>query len=419
MRIAVVGAGIVGVSTAEWLRRDGHRVVLIDPLPPGDPGQASFGNAGLIARAAVLPVAEPGMLPQAVRMLLDRDGPLFLRWQYLPRLVPWLVPFLRQGTAARFRQTAAALADLVHDAVDQHLALAAGTPAAALITRGEYVHLFRDRADWLADRLGREVRAGLGQRWDERGRGALNDADPHLGPGYGFGIAYPDHAWIRDPGAYVAALAAHFAAAGGQRVAGRVIDIAPRMGGGARLLLADGRVPGTDDAGFDQVVLAAGAWSARLARRLGHRAMLESERGYHLMLAGATRRPPVPYLLSDSRLVATPMDHGLRAAGLLEFGGLAAPARAAPPRLIARALRRLYPDLAWTGETVWLGHRPSTIDSLPMLGESPRAPGVWLAFGAHHVGLTTGPKTGRLIADLIGGRRCNIDLAPFAVGRFD
>lgn len=419
VRIAVVGAGIVGVSTAEWLRRDGHEVVLIDPLAPGDPGQTSFGNAGLIARAAVLPVAEPGLIWRAIPMLFDRDSPLFLRWQYLPRLLPWLVPFLRNGATHRIRPIARALCDLLSDAVDQHRALAAGTPAEAFIASGDYVYLFQNRSEWDADQLGQAIRRENGYTWAELSRADLLGDDPHVGPRYQFGIRHPDHGWITDPGSYVAALAGHFVARGGRIHRARVLDITPQAGGGARVLAdvplgVEGR-----DAGFDHVVLSAGAWSAGLAARLGHDPMLESERGYHLMLTGANRRPPLPYMLSDARVVATPMTGGLRLAGLLELGGLNAGPRAAPVALLRRRVSQLYPDLTWTAEQTWLGHRPSTIDSLPFIGESARARGIWFAFGAQHVGLTSGPKTGRLIADQIAGRSPNIDLGPFRVGRFD
>ena len=171
--------------------------------------------------------------------------------------------------------------------------------------------------------------------------------------------------------------------------------------------------------GFDRAILAAGAWSGTLARRLGHRAALESERGYHLMLTGTDFRPPNPYMIVSRKFAVTPMDTGIRCAGLAEFAGLKAGPTRAPIELLRRQVKVLYPDLEWEGESTWMGHRPSTTDSLPMIGESPRARGVYFAFGAQHVGLTSGPKTGRLIADLIAGRHPNLDLSPFRVGRFD
>ena len=170
---------------------------------------------------------------------------------------------------------------------------------------------------------------------------------------------------------------------------------------------------------FDRAVLSAGAWSAALARGLGHEPKLETERGYHLVLRGPNRRPPFPYSLSDGKFVVTPMDAGLRAAGQVEFGGFDPRLSKKPFRVFRTRLRQLYPDLEWEEEERWLGHRPSTIDALPFIGPSPKAPAIHFAFGAQHVGLTSGPRTGRLIADLVAGRTPNIDISPFRVGRFD
>ena len=130
-------------------------------------------------------------------------------------------------------------------------------------------------------------------------------------------------------------------------------------------------------------------------------------------------RPPVPYSLTDAKFIATPMNAGIRCAGQVEFGGLKAGMSEAPFRVVRRWMALLYPDLEWDGESRWMGHRPSTIDSLPLIGPSPKSPAIHFAFGAQHIGLTSGPRTGRLIADMIAGRTPNIDMAPFRVGRFD
>jgi hypothetical protein len=130
LNIVVAGGGITGVSTAEWLRRDGHDVTLIDRIAPGDSGQTSYGNAGILARCAVVPVPVPGVWKKAPKMLLDPDGPLFLRWSYLPRLLPWLIPFLRNGRRDKVEAIADGLMPLIDDTLEQHLALARGTPAA-------------------------------------------------------------------------------------------------------------------------------------------------------------------------------------------------------------------------------------------------------------------------------------------------
>ncbi len=413
LTIIVAGGGITGVSTAEWLRRDGHDVTLIDRIPPGDSGQTSYGNAGLLAQCAVVPVPVPGVWKKAPKMLLDPDGPLFLRWSCLPRLLPWLVPFLLNGKREKVEAIATALVPLIGDSVEQHQALARGTPAERWIETGEYSYLYEDRAAFRDDAFGFALRKAHGLTWEERGRDALLEIDPNLGPAYNFAATFNDHGWITDPGRYVADLAAWFEGQGGKLLRAEVSEIRPLEGGRAAVMAGGERLEA------DRVVIATGAWSARLGSAVGHKPALETERGYHLWLRGPSLTPPHPYMLADAKFVVTPIAAGLRCAGLVEFGGLDAPASDKPVELFKRRIRRLYPDLTWKSEDKWLGHRPSTIDSLPLLGPSPNAPGVIFAFGAQHLGLTMGPKTGRLLADMIGGRTPNIDMTPYKVGRFD
>ncbi|MEM1297668.1 MAG: FAD-binding oxidoreductase [Pseudomonadota bacterium] len=409
LNIAVIGGGIVGISSAEWLRRDGHNVTLIDRNDPGTPAQTSYGNAGILAVSSYIPVPVPGLLKKVPGLLFGQDGPLYLKWGYLPRLMPWLLPFLRRANETDVMRTVEALGTITDDTVDQHKALAEGTPATAHIVPGIYAFLYPSRAACEADSWGHGLRQSRGVEIEFRDRARLLEDDPHLGTRYNYAACHHGHGWITDPGAYVAALFGHFRAEGGAFRQGEVDDIA-----------GDGRVTiAGETETYDRVVLAGGAWSAKLAARLGHDPGLESERGYHILFAGASRRPPFPYMLADSKFVATPMERGVRCAGQVEFGGLEAGPSEAPYRLVHKRIKQLYPDMEWSGEERWLGHRPSTVDSVPFIGPSPKAPNIHFAFGAQHIGLTTGPRTGRLIADMIGGRTPNIDMTPFAVGRFD
>lgn len=411
-KIAVVGAGIVGISTAEWLRRDGHEVTLIDRIDPGQPGQTSFGNAGILAASSYIPVPVPGLLSKVPKMLLDPLGPLHLKWSYLPRLMPWLIPFLRRANKEDVLATVKALSTISADTVDQHRALAHGTPAEDFIVPGIYAFLYRSQAACEADEFGHAIRRDEGVKIEFRDRDRLLQDDPNLGTEYCYAACHMDHGWITNPGGYVAALYGHFQQQGGKFVQGEVNDIQPKSAG------ADITVEGQTHS-FDQTVLAGGAWSGRLAKKLGHKPALETERGYHLLLKNPSHTPPFPYMLSDAKFVATPMELGLRCAGQVEFGGLTAKPSDAPFKVVKTRIKQLYPTLTWDEEDRWLGHRPSTVDSVPFIGPSPKTPQIHFAFGAQHIGLTTGPKTGRLIADMIGGRAPNIDMHPFRVGRFD
>ncbi len=414
MKVIVVGAGITGVSAAEWLRRDGHAVTLIDRVRPGDPAQTSYGNAGILARAGVVPVSVPGLIWKAPGMLLDRNSPLYLRWSYLPRLMPWLVRYLWNGRRDKVEEIARGLAALTGDSVDQHLSLARGTPAERFIQHGYYTVIYRDRTAFEHDTFGFGLRKANGFEWEEWDRAALTGYDPELSSAYTFGAALKDHGFVTSPSRYVGALAEHFEREGGTFLQGEVADIAQIGDGrGAVTLIGGARHEA------NRVVLAAGVWSGKLAHKLGHRAAMESERGYHLMLTGVSHKPPAPYMVTDAKLAVTPMEDGLRFAGTVDFGGIDGPELTAPLDGIRRRVREIYPKLKWDGEETWMGQRPSTVDSLPLLGASPKAPAIHFAFGGQHLGLTMGPRIGRMITDMIGGRHPNIDIAAYRVDRFD
>jgi len=338
---------------------------------------------------------------------------LFLKWSYLPRLLPWLRRYLSHCNVEAVERTAAALMPIIGDSVDQHLAIARGTPAERFITPVDYTYAYADRKAYLADALAWRIRREHGFVANELDAAALREVEPNLGPNSRYGVQLPGHAWIRDPGAYVKALCAHAQSQGAVLKIETVDDF---EFDGARLRAV---VTGNGRIDCDEVVIAAGAWSARLCARLGLTIALEAERGYHLELFDVTDGPSVPIALTAYKFIATPMEGRLRLAGLVEFGGLEAPASEAPYQLLRRQAKAAFPDLRWGEEERWLGHRPATTDSLPVIGPVPGKTGVHLAFGHQHVGLTGGPKTGRIVADLIAGRRANFDLAPYRSTRFE
>ncbi|WP_349357699.1 FAD-dependent oxidoreductase [Stappia sp.] len=409
-RVAVIGAGIVGVSTAIWLARDGHDVVLVDRAGPGE--GTSHGNGGVLASCAIVPVTVPGLLGKAPAMLLDPQSPLFLRWSYLPRLLPWLARYLSHCTDAEARRIAAALLPLIGDSLEQHRALCAGTDAERWLRPSDYLYVYRDRAAFEADAFGWGLRREAGFRWDTLEGEALARFDPLLGPANRFAVRLPDHGVIRDPGRYVKDLAAHLEQLGGTI---RRADVTGFRFEAERLTGLD-----TDQGTIacDRAVLATGVWSKELARTLGVTVPLESERGYHIELEAPSAYPVAPTMVASDKFVITPMDGRIRLAGIVEFGGLAAGPSAAPFKVLEAGLRRAFPTLAFETTTPWMGHRPAPADSIPVIGASPRHRDVLMAFGHHHVGLTGGPRTGRLVADLVSGRSPNIDLTPYSPERF-
>lgn len=409
--VVVVGAGIVGVAAAVWLMRDGCRVTLIDRAGPAE--GTSFGNGGVLASCAVVPVTGPGLTRRLPAMLLDRDGPLLLRWSYLPRLAPFLAAYLRMCGEKQTRRVATALAGLIGDSLEEHQALAAGTAAAGRLVASDYLYAYRDRASFAADGFAWQLRRELGYSWDEIGPADLTRAEPLLADDLRFGALLPRHGYVTDPALYVKDLAALLPAGGGRLLRAEVTDVVVDKG------RACGVVAGGAPVAADAVVIAAGVWSAPLARRLGLTVPMESERGYHLDLVEPSAMPRRPMMIAAGKFVATPMEGRIRLAGFIEFGGLEAPPNPDAFARLERLARRAMPQLTWRQTRTWMGHRPAPADSLPLIGEAPGVRGAFVAFGHHHVGLTGGARTGRLIADLIAGRQPNIDLAPFRPDRFD
>lgn len=409
-KIAVIGAGIVGVSTAIWLRRDGFDVTLIDREGPA--AGTSYGNGGVLASCACVPVTGPGLVRKAPRMALDPNQPLFLKWSYLPKIAPWLVKYLRHANEPDTRRLAKAIAGVTLDSVAEHQALASGTGAERWIVPSDYLYVYRNRKGFEADALAWDIRRDAGITWEELTDAELTDADPTISPEMRFAVKMPDHGRISDPGAYVAALCTHLEAIGGRFIRADVEDIA----------LEAGKVTGIRAGGeliaCDACVVATGVWSGPLAEKLGVRVPLESERGYHIELWGPSQTLRTPMMIAAGKFVATPMEGRLRLAGVVEFAGLDAPASRPPFDLLKKYAHEAFPGLTWERTEEWMGHRPATSDSIPLIGEAPGVKGAWLGFGHQHIGLTAGPKTGRLLAQMIAGRKPNVDVGAYSPARF-
>ncbi len=406
--ILVIGAGITGVSIAENLRRAGQSVTMIDRVVPGDPKQTSYGNAGLLARAGVGPVADPSILLELPKILLDPNSPIKLRWSYLLRLMPWAMSMMRNGMQDRAKRIIPAMNTLLYDTVEQHLNLAKGTEAEQYIKLDGLTSIYRNKSDFLADKFMNEAKKSVGIEWIEYDRKALSDRDPKLSAAYTFGVEYKGQGWITDPAAYVAALARHFTENGGKFISREVVEI-----GTDRVICKDG-----SEVFAKTIILATGAWSKSLAKTFGHKVPLQGERGYHILLKNPSHVPTQPYLVKDIRCGLTPMLKGLRCAGTTEFAPLDSTPSKSPTAYLEKNVKQIYPDLTWEDTKTWMGNRPTTVDSLPMIGRTKSAPNVIYAFGGQHLGLTMGPKVAQIIRDIVLDTPTNIDLSPYAVNRF-
>ena len=403
--VAVIGAGIVGVSAALFLQRDGHRVTLIDREGPA--AGTSFGNAGGVVTTSCAPLVLPGMLRRVPRMLLDPLGPLVVRWRYLPWIAPWLVRLIQASRPARVERIADALAALNRQVEAPWRSLAQQAGVAELLHPVGWLKVYETDAGFAASQGERDLMAHRGLRFDVLDADELRQLEPGLAPIFKHGFFQSEGLFVADPGGVVRALAGDFVARGGQLQTEEVTGF--RLGARPyRLMTAGG---GMIEA--DVVVLAAGAWSRGLAKRLGARVPLDTERGYHLMLPPAEPGLSRPSIHGERGFALSPMQDGIRLCSQVEFAGLKAPPDFRRVRGLLPAAKRMLPGLVAEERSAWLGFRPSLPDSLPVIGPSPRYADVYLAFGHGHMGMTQGPLTGRVVADLVAGRDSGFDISPY------
>jgi D-amino-acid dehydrogenase len=416
-RVVVIGGGVVGLAAAMELLRDGHSVTIVEPESPGGEQAASYGNGTLLNPSSVIPMSSPGLWRKVPGYLMDPLGPLTIRWSYLPRMLPWLSRFLRAGsTAGKIAAIGRALQPLLADAPALHRKLAEEAGVGDLITRQGVLFAFPDRAAFEAEGMAWGVRRDNGVKWLELDEDEIRQREPSLDRHYKFAILVEENGQCRDPGAYVAALARHAATLGATLLSTGAIGFRIEAGRLRGVKTRDGEVA------CEKAVVAAGAWSKTLARAAGDRVLLETERGYHVVISDPGVEPRYPMMPSDGKMACVMTPAGLRLAGQVELAGLDAAPNWKRAEVLLRFARKVYPgipaDLPPERVKLWMGHRPSTPDGLPVLGLASGCSDVVHAFGHGHVGLTAAAMTGKIVADLVAGRLPPIDLAPYSAARF-
>jgi D-amino-acid dehydrogenase len=405
--VLIVGAGVVGLGCAYHLRKDGLAVTVVDRDPEGD--KCSFGNAGGIGITEVVPAAVPGVFWRVPGWLLDPLGPLALRPSHAPRLIPWLLRFSRSAAPREVARISAALAALNLRVYDDLVPMLAETGLSGELFRKGALSVYESDAGFERDRAEWALKRSLGIETAEISGDEARKMEPALGPIVQRAIMTPQWGHVTDPKRIVDGLRRWLMANGVRFERGEVSDLTA-----SSLTLADGR-----GLSAGRIVIATGAWSGLLARRIGDRVLLESERGYNTTLPAPGVALEREVIFAERKFTATPLICGLRIGGAAEFAGLTAPANYRRSRALVTLARRYLPDLKIDGGTEWMGHRPATPDSLPVIGRSPRHASVLYAFGHAHVGLTLAATTGRLIADLVAGRPAVVDLSPYSIARFE
>ena len=405
-KIAVIGAGMVGVSCALFLQRDGHEVTIVDPNEPGS--GASFGNAGSISQSSVMPSSTPGLVKRIPKMLMDPQSPLVLRWPYIPRLLPWMIGFLRNSSRDRVERNCLSTAALFAHVMDAYDVLLGEIDTGNLIQSNGMLKLFETDAAFDASAYERAMMERCGCHYDILSMDEVRQMEPNLAPIFKHAYFVPDSRSIRNPGRLVEVLAEGFQARGGALRREKVENVDVDGDGTPTLVTDAGRHQ------VDAVVLAAGARSGGLARRLGAHIVLDAERGYHVMFPSPEKSVNRYIHFADRKFSLSPHEDGVRMTSLVELASIDAPPDYTRIRRLMPNAARVLPGLEATEQSIWMGARPSTPDNVPVIGRSPRHGSVFFAFGHSHLGMTMGPVTGRIIADLVAGRDPGLDMAPYA-----
>ena len=410
MKVAVVGAGIVGVAIAHALLDEGHEVLLVESREPAF--GPSRGNAGWIAHTDILPIASPKILGQVPKFLADPLGPLSIRPAYLPKLLPWLARFVLAARPQAYERSIVGLAALQTRALPAWLARAEKTRLTHHIHRKGGLYVFGEAGALDAGREVAKRQAGFGIKVEMIGPAELRELEPGLKPLFAGAAYHPDTAHISDPHQLTLALFQAALERGAVFEKAEVTNIS--LGERPSLVGSEGwqRV-------VDRVVIAAGAWAKPLAAAMGDAVPLDTERGYNVSFPDVSGILARPVSFEGHGFVATPLDSGFRIGGAVEFAGLKAPPNHARTRRLYDKASTLIDGLPpFESGRLWMGFRPSMPDSLPVIGTASRNRHVFYAFGHGHYGMTQSHVTADLVAALVAGRTPAIDLAPFSPTRF-
>lgn len=413
--VLVLGAGIIGVSTALHLQQRGLRVCLVDRQPPGSPAAASYGNAGLIERASVVPYAFPRAPLALLRYALNRQPDVHYHLRALPGAAHWLWSYWRQSATAPLAAAARDMLPLIERSKVEHEALVRAAGLEGLVRHGGWIDVYRDPGAFAAASAeAARVAQAHGLRVDVLDGAGLAEREPALLPQARMagGIHWLDPDTVAAPGKLVSGYADLF-----------------RQRGGV-ILQADARALREDEQGWtlegvpasaaNQAVIALGADAKALCAGLGYRLPMGVKRGYHMHFRPSSGAPAPVHPLCDSQagFVLAPMQQGVRLTTGVEFAPEGAPADPTQLRRAEAIARRFWP----LGEPVeaepWLGRRPCTPDMRPVIGPAPRHRGLWFNFGHAHHGLTLGPVSGRLLAEIMTGETPFTDPAPYSARRF-
>lgn len=409
--VIVLGAGIVGVSVALHLQQRGRNVVLVDRRAPGE--ETSFGNAGLIEASSVVPYGFPRDWRTVLRLVRNHSTELRYDLRSLPSYASWLARFWWESAPQRLQAAARDMLPLIRQSVAEHEALIDRAGLHDLVRPTGWLEAYRSPA--LFERESREaarVAHAHGLHIALFDNAGLRNTEASLGAGYAGAVHWTDPRSVSDPGALTKGYARLFEREGGRVVTGDAGTLEVR-GRGWRVLTHSGVLEA------ESVVVALGPWSDLVFKPLGYRVPLIAKRGYHMHYESDARSPLLrPVVDIEGGYVVAPMRRGLRLTTGVELAGRGRPPNPVQLDLAERAARPLFGLGKRLDDQPWLGLRPCTPDMRPVIGPAARHAGLWFAFGHNHHGLTLGPVTGRLLAEMMTDEATFTDPAPYRPSRF-
>ena len=408
LKVGIVGAGIQGISNALFLQKKGYEVTIFDRDNPGSPA-ASYGNAGHFSPYASLSLNRTDVLTDVPAMLLSSTGPLALKWNYIPKMIPWFVKFILNTSKNKMMHTAKNMHQILDLALPAYDELFDEIDLDGLVENKGILYIWNDK-DLKSRELEINVRNELGVHQQLVNKKEIHDLEPNLKPFYHAGVYYPYARHARNPKKILLKFFELFLKKGGKF---EKLDVKNIEFKEQQPILKSER----DQFMFDKVVIACGAFSRKLTDKLNEKIPLDTERGYHVHFKNCDHLLQRPVIFSNRGFGITPMEQGLRVVGTVEFGGLKNPLSKSRIKNLINNARYMLGDLP-DHEDEWLGFRPTLPDFLPVMGPSKNHKNVFYCFGHHHLGWTLGPISGKIISGMIAKENTNLNLDPYSSLRF-
>jgi glycine/D-amino acid oxidase-like deaminating enzyme len=408
LKIGIVGAGIQGISNALFLQKKGFKVTIFDRDEPGSPA-ASYGNAGHFSPYASVPINRPDVLSDVPAMLLSSTGPLALKWNYVPKMIPWFLQFIKNCTTKKMMHTAKNMHQILDLALPAYDELFEEIELGGLVEKKGILYIWNDQ-NLKSRELEIKVRNELGVDQQVVTAKEIHDLEPNIKPIYHGGVYYQHGRHARNPKKILLKLFELFLKNGGKFLKMNIQDI--NFDKEKPILKSE-----TQNFIFDKIIIACGSFSKKLTDNLDEKIPLDTERGYHVHFKDCDHLLSRPVIFQNRGFGITPMEQGLRVVGTVEFGGLENPLSKSRVRNLINNAKYMMGDLP-EYEDEWLGFRPTLPDYLPVIGPSKKHKNVFYCFGHHHLGWTLGPISGKIIAGMIAEENTNLNLEPYSSLRF-